>query len=62
MNGWPLKSEPGVPRVEKYKIGAADFRDFPLYLISRRFIYERSVKYATIRLRNVQKTTVLNLI
>ena len=33
-----------VPRIEKYKIGAvgSDLRDYPLYLISRRFIYERS--------------------
>ena len=31
----------------------SDFRDYLLYFISRRFIYQRSVKYATIHLRNV---------
>ena len=44
-----------VPRVEKYKIGAAVqiLRHYPLYYISRRLICERSVKYATIHVQEV---------
>ena len=42
-----------VPRVENYNLRrGSDFRDYPLYSISR-LIYERSVKYATIQLREV---------